>query len=71
MKLTNAQRSKLMDVPKSHDWSIPNQKLEIAIAEIRNENPDAFWTPETLILRRFVDEPKLPIPNRGWLRSRS
>ena len=31
MKLTNAQRSKLMDVPKSHDWSVPNPKLEIAI----------------------------------------
>ena len=71
MKLTNAQRSKLMDVPKSHDWSVPNPKLEIAIAEIRNQNPDAFWTPETLILRRFFDEPKFPIPHRGFVRGRS
>jgi hypothetical protein len=71
MKLTSAQRSKLMDAPKSHDWSVPNQKLEIIIAEIRNENPNAFWTPETLILRRFIDEPKFGVPNRGWLRSRA
>jgi hypothetical protein len=46
------------------DYSIENKALEIAIAQVKNANPNAFWTPDTLILRKFLHEPKFPIPHQ-------
>jgi hypothetical protein len=43
-----------------------NRELELTIARIRNANPNAFWTPETLILRKFYHRPKFPIPHQSW-----
>jgi hypothetical protein len=71
--LTEIQRAKLKAASRIKrgykrgdiDFSNDNKDLDIAIAEIRNENPAAFWTQETLILRRFLIKPKFPIPYRS------
>lgn len=71
--LTDAQKAKLKAAsrvkrgykPYDIKFDSENKDLDIAIAEIKNENPNAFWTPDTLILRRFFHEPKFPIPYRS------
>lgn len=72
--LTEAQRAKLKAAsrvkrgykPYDVKFDSENTDLDIAIAEIRNENPAAFWTQETLILRRFYHKPLFPIPHRSF-----
>jgi len=46
------------------DYQHDNKELEIAIAKIKSANPGAFYTPDTLILRKFWHAPKFPIPHQ-------
>ena len=47
------------------DYARENPHLELVIAELKNESPHLFWTPDTLKLRRFFHEPKFPIHYRS------
>lgn len=72
--LTEAQRQKLINasrVKRGHkegdvDFTDANFALDLAIAECKMENPSAFWTNDTLILRCFFHKPKYPIPCQNW-----
>lgn len=50
------------------DYQKDNKNLDIAIAQIKSESPHLFWTPDTLILRRFFDQPAAVIPYRSYER---
>lgn len=68
--LTAQQRARLAAAVRTNsDWSKDNTELDIVIAELKHENPGAFYREDTLILRRFYDEPRFPIPYRSHVRS--
>lgn len=65
--LDDQQQAQLRSAARvKRDYMHENRDLELAIARIRNANPNAFWTPETLILRKFYHKPKFPIPHQSW-----
>ena len=57
-KRLNAARRPVMDFEN-------NKELDIVIAQIKSESPHLFWTPDTLILRKFFDQPLAAIPYRS------
>ena len=65
-KLKNASRIKRGYKQGDVDFNGDNFSLDLAIAECKMENPGAFWTSETLILRRFYHKPLFPIPCQDW-----
>lgn len=72
--LTEEQRKKLMKASRVQrgykqgdvDFNQDNFALDLAIAECKMENPRAFVTSDTLILRRFYHKPLFPIPCQSW-----
>jgi hypothetical protein len=66
MKLKNASRIKRNYKQGDVDFNQENLALEIAIAECKSENPQAFLTPDTLILRKFFHKPQFPIPHQSY-----
>jgi hypothetical protein len=64
--LNDQQQAQLRAAARvGRDYIHENRELELTIARIRNANPNAFWTPETLILRKFYHAPKFPIPHQS------
>lgn len=65
--LTDIQRAKLRAVSnvKAAREGKDNPMLDLVIAELKQQNPQAFLRDDTLILRRFLHEPKFPIPHAG------
>lgn len=55
----------------NRDYAAGNPALDRAIAKIRGANPDAFWMPEMLPLRRFFHRPKDladgPVPHQSFV----
>ena len=64
--LTTEQMLKLKAaVRKPPDYTRENLALEEVIKALKQENPEAFHTPDTLKTRRFIIPPKQPIPHAG------
>lgn len=65
--LTSEQKLRLkMAVRVPPDYTKDNEELNRAIAQTKSESPHLYWTPETLILRKFFHKPKYPIPCQSW-----
>ena len=63
--LNDQQRAALRAAARvGREYDKDNRALAIAIAQVKNANPNAFWTPDTLILRKFHHAPKFPIPHQ-------
>lgn len=68
MWLSDEQRAYLRaSAQVGRDYSKENERLNLAIAQVRDQNPSAFWTNETLVLRRFFNEPARPIPHQSFV----
>jgi hypothetical protein len=65
--LTIEQKLRLkMAVRVPADYTKENKELDRVIAQIKSESPSLYWTPDTLILRKFFNRPKYPIPCQSW-----
>jgi len=63
--LNDQQRAMLRAAARvGREYDKDNRALAIAIAQVKKTNPSAFWTPDTLILRKFHNAPKFPIPHQ-------
>lgn len=61
--LTEEQRNHIRSAAQlGRDYTKPNERLELAITQTRNQNPSAFLTEKDLPLRQFFNEPMQPIP---------
>ena len=61
--LTEEQRAQLRAASQlKQSFVKPNERLELVIAQIMAQNPNAFLTDEDLPLRKFFNAPQLPIP---------
>lgn len=61
--LTEEQREHIRTAAQlGRDYTKPNERLELAITQIKNQNPSAFLTDKDLPLRQFFNEPMQPIP---------
>lgn len=61
--LTEEQRMHIRAASQvGRDYAKPNERLEFAITQIKNQNPSAFLTEKDLPLRRFFHTPQMPIP---------
>lgn len=66
--LTDEQRAQLRSASKvGRDYTKPNERLELAITQIKNQNPSAFLTDKDLSSRRFFNEPQMPIPYQSYV----
>jgi hypothetical protein len=63
--LNDQQRAMLRAAARvGRNYQHDNKDLEVAIAQLKSINPGAFYTDETLILRKFWHAPKFPIPHQ-------
>ena len=66
--LTEEQRNHIRAAAQlGRDYTKPNERLELAITQIKNQNPSAFLTDKDLPLRQFFNEPLQPIPYHAFV----
>lgn len=66
--LTEEQRNHIRAAAQlGRDYTKPNERLELAITQIKNQNPSAFLTEKDLLLRQFFNEPLQPIPYHAFV----